>query len=60
MSIISALNFNLNYETGGEATILAGESASEGMLNDISFPPAPGKRNPLVVSAFEYGSRVGV
>src|SRR3989442_7136191 len=51
-----ALNFNLNYETGGEATILAGDPASEGMLNDIGFPPVPGKRNPLVESAFEYGS----
>src|SRR5262249_39380912 len=30
------------------------------MLNDIGFPPVPGKRNPLVESAFEYGSRVGV
>ena len=55
-----ALNFNLNYETGGEANILAGDPASEGMLNDIGFPPVPGKRNPLVESAFEYGSRVGV
>src|SRR2546426_2516858 len=55
-----ALNFNLNYEAGGEANILAGDPASEGMLNDIGFPPVPGKRNPLVESAFEYGSRVGV
>jgi peptidoglycan/xylan/chitin deacetylase (PgdA/CDA1 family) len=55
-----ALNFNLNYETGGEATILAGAPASEGILNDIGFPPVPGKRNPLVETAFEYGSRVGV
>ena len=54
-----ALNFNLNYETGGEANILA-DPASEGMLNDIGFPPVSGKRNPLVESAFEYGSRVGV
>ena len=55
-----ALNFNLNYEAGGEANILDGDAASEGMLNDIGFPPVPGKRNPLVESAFEYGSRVGV
>jgi putative urate catabolism protein len=55
-----ALNFNLNYEAGGEANILDGDQASEGMLNDIGFPPVPGKRNPLVESAFEYGSRVGV
>jgi peptidoglycan/xylan/chitin deacetylase (PgdA/CDA1 family) len=55
-----ALNFNLNYETGGEANLLDGDLASEGMLNDIGFPPVSGKRNPLVESAFEYGSRVGV
>ena len=55
-----AVNFNLNYECGGEANILAGDDASEGMLNDIGFPPVPGKRNPLAESAFEYGSRVGV
>lgn len=55
-----AVNFNLNYECGGEANILDGDDASEGLLNDIGFPPVPGKRNPLVESAFEYGSRVGV
>ncbi|MDP6819442.1 MAG: polysaccharide deacetylase family protein [Alphaproteobacteria bacterium] len=55
-----AVNFNLNYECGGEANILDGDEASEGMLNDIGFPPVPGKRNPLAESAFEYGSRVGV
>ena len=55
-----AVNFNLNYECGGEANILDGDDASEGMLNDIGFPPIPGKRNPLAESAFEYGSRVGV
>jgi putative urate catabolism protein len=55
-----ALNFNLNYEAGGEANILDGDQASEGMLNDIGFPPVPGKRSPLAESAFEYGSRVGI
>ena len=55
-----ALNFNLNYEAGGEASIADGDDASEGLLNDIGFPAVPGKRNPLVESAFEYGSRVGV
>ena len=55
-----AVNFNLNYEAGGEANILDGDAASEGLLNDIGFPPVPGRRNPLVESAFEYGSRVGV
>ena len=55
-----AVNFNLNYEAGGEANILDGDAASEGLLNDIGFPPVPGRRNPLAESAFEYGSRVGV
>ena len=55
-----AVNFNLNYECGGEANILDGDDASEGMLNDIGFPPVLGKRNPLAESAFEYGSRFGV
>jgi putative urate catabolism protein len=55
-----AINFNLNYEAGGEATIVDGDAASEGLLNDIGFPPVAGQRSPLVESAFEYGSRVGV
>lgn len=55
-----AINFSLNYECGGEANILDGDAASEGMLTDIGFPPIPGKRSPLAESAFEYGSRVGV
>lgn len=55
-----AVNFNLNYEAGGESNILDGDTASEGLLNDIGFPAVPGIRNPLAESAFEYGSRVGV
>jgi len=55
-----AVNFNLNYEAGGEASVEEGDSASEGMLNDIGFPAIEGQRSPLAESAFEYGSRVGV
>lgn len=55
-----AVNFNLNYEGGGEASIDDGDEASEGLLNDFGYPPVVGKRNPLVESAFEYGTRVGV
>ena len=33
-----AININLNYEAGGEHSLLEGDSASEGMLNDIGFP----------------------
>jgi allantoinase len=55
-----AINFNLNYEGGGERCVLDGDSTSEGMLNDIGFPPYAGIRSPLAESAFEFGSRVGV
>lgn len=55
-----AVNFNLNYEGGGEASVADGDAASEGLLNDFGYPPVAGKRNPLVESAFEYGTRVGV
>ena len=33
-----AVNFNLNYECGGEANILDGADASEGMRAAIGFP----------------------
>jgi allantoinase len=55
-----AVNFNLNYEGGGESTLANGDACSEGMLNDISVPTKQGVRVPLVESIFEYGSRVGV
>jgi peptidoglycan/xylan/chitin deacetylase (PgdA/CDA1 family) len=55
-----ALNFNLNYEAGGELSVADGDAGSEGMLNDIGFPSYVGTRSPLAESAFEYGSRVGV
>lgn len=55
-----ALNFNLNYEAGGEMSLLEGDACSEGMLNDIGFPPYMNLRSPLAESSFEYGSRVGV
>lgn len=55
-----AVNFNLNFEAGGERTLLNGDDASEGVLNDIGVPAMPGKRAVLVESVFEYGSRRGV
>src|SRR5207237_9781054 len=42
-----------------EHSILDGDAASEGALNDIGQPALPGLRSPLVESVFEYGSRVG-
>lgn len=56
---VIAVNFNLNVEGGGEATLANGDDTSEGMLNDIGAPAFP-RRVPLVESVFEYGSRRGV
>jgi peptidoglycan/xylan/chitin deacetylase (PgdA/CDA1 family) len=57
---VVAVNFNLNVEGGGEATLANGDEISEGMLNDIGVPTQAGRRVPLVESVFEYGSRRGV
>jgi peptidoglycan/xylan/chitin deacetylase (PgdA/CDA1 family) len=54
-----AVNFNLNIEGGGEASLANGDPVSEGMLNDIGVPTVSGRRVPLVESVFEYGSRRG-
>jgi peptidoglycan/xylan/chitin deacetylase (PgdA/CDA1 family) len=56
---VIAVNFNLNVEGGGEATLANGDDVSEGMLNDIGVPTQADRRVPLVESAFEYGSRRG-
>ena len=55
-----ALTIALNYEAGGEMSILHGDSGSEQMLTDTGFPTYRGARNMVVESAFEYGSRRGV
>ena len=54
-----AVNINLNFEGGGERSVMDGDGVSEGALNDIGFPSLPGARSPMVESVFEYGSRVG-
>jgi peptidoglycan/xylan/chitin deacetylase (PgdA/CDA1 family) len=54
-----AVNFNLNVEGGGEATLANGDELSEGMLNDIGVSAKLGQRSPLVESVFEFGSRRG-
>lgn len=54
-----AVNICLNIECGGEANILHGDAASEGMLTDIGLPAVPGARSMLSESAFEYGPRRG-
>lgn len=55
-----ALQFVLNYEEGGENSILHGDAASEAYLWEIvGAQPWPGLRNMSVESVFEYGARAG-
>lgn len=56
-----AVQFVLNYEEGGENSILHGDAASEAFLSEIvGAVPLPGVRHISMESVYEYGSRVGV
>jgi len=56
-----ALQFVLNYEEGGENSVLHGDAASEAFLSEIvGAQPLPGARHMSMESIYEYGSRVGV
>jgi putative urate catabolism protein len=56
-----ALQFVLNYEEGGENSILHGDKASEAFLSEIvAAKPLQGVRHMSMESLYEYGSRVGV
>jgi putative urate catabolism protein len=55
-----AVQFVINYEEGGENSILHGDKASEAFLSDVlGAKPWPGQRHMNVESMFEYGSRAG-
>src|SRR6201993_3294332 len=55
-----AVQFVVNFEEGGENSILHGDAASEAFLSDVLGAKAlPGQRNMNVESMFEYGSRAG-
>jgi allantoinase len=55
-----AVSVVLNYEEGGEACVLHGDTHSESVLTDLGAVEAlPNARNLNVESNFEYGSRVG-
>jgi putative urate catabolism protein len=55
-----AVQFVINYEEGGENTILHGDEASESLLTEFGFAmPRVGQRYLPVESMYEYGSRVG-
>jgi putative urate catabolism protein len=55
-----ALQFVINYEEGGERSILHGDASSEAFLSDVlGAEPWPGQRHMNIESMFEYGSRAG-
>jgi putative urate catabolism protein len=55
-----AVQFVINFEEGGENSILHGDAAAEAFLTDVlGAKPWPGQRHMNVESMFEYGSRAG-
>ena len=55
-----AVQFVINYEEGGENSILHGDVASEAFLSEIiGAQPIPGMRHVNMESIYEYGSRAG-
>ena len=56
-----ALQFVLNFEEGGENSLLNGDRASEAFLSEIiGAEPLEGSRHISMESIYDYGSRVGV
>ncbi|MDW4550957.1 allantoinase PuuE [Defluviimonas sp. D31] len=55
-----AVSLVLNYEEGGENSILHGDAASEAFLSDIpGAQPWPGQRHWNMESLYDYGARAG-
>jgi allantoinase len=55
-----AVQFVLNYEEGGENSILMGDPTSECFLSEIiGAAPVPSQRHMNMESIYEYGSRSG-
>ena len=56
-----AVQLVLNYEEGGESSVVHGDAGAETFLSDmINPPPVPGARNMSMEQIYEYGSRAGV
>ena len=55
-----AIQFVLNYEEGGENSVLHGDTGSEQFLSEMFNPPAFPDRHLSMEGIYEYGSRVGV
>jgi putative urate catabolism protein len=55
-----AVQFVVNYEEGGERSVLHGDDGSESFLTDAGASASVrGMRNPSVESTYEYGTRAG-
>jgi peptidoglycan/xylan/chitin deacetylase (PgdA/CDA1 family) len=55
-----ALQFVINYEEGGENSVLHGDPSAEAFLSEIvGAQPTIGARNMNMESLYEYGSRAG-
>jgi allantoinase len=55
-----ALQIVMNYEEGGERSVLHGDTESESFLHEVvATEPLSGVRNMNVESVYEYGSRAG-
>jgi len=55
-----AVQFVLNYEEGGENSILHGDAGSEAFLSDmVGAPSHTGERAMAMESLYDYGSRAG-
>ena len=55
-----AISLVLNYEEGGENSLLHGDAQSEGFLSDIAgAQPWPGQRHWNMESIYDYGARAG-
>ncbi len=55
-----AVQFVLNFEEGGENSVLHGDAGSEQFLSEMASPPAFPARHLSMEGIYEYGSRVGV
>ena len=55
-----AVQFVLNYEEGGESSVLHGDAGSERFLSEIVGAESYPARHMSVESIYEYGSRAGV
>lgn len=55
-----AVQFVLNFEEGGENSVLHGDAGSEQFLSEMFNPAAYPARHLSMEGVYEYGSRVGV